>query len=363
MSKSAPAQGVNADHESVWKHTLFPYYEDLEAVLRCPICQEFMKTPASLSACGHHFCSLCISRWLESNHSDCPSCRKPQVVKSAQYSRSMDTIVSSFVKSRSEILKLTLKRSDVDVNLIQTKAASSPGSTLPSRVLQEDSNFKRMPKLSYSCLSDKQLKAKLKELDIPPDSSREVNEFMHKEYTLRYNAAYSGDKSKMPLATELRKQVLTAKRHKFNPKGKGILQFAKPGGNKTSPQNSSDKSNGMAKGFRELAKELHLKKKRDRELKEKQWRVVYSERCKKPFFFNLSTGIGQFDKPRELRHRHFDAESVKAVSRKKRRKKPAKAKTNPVAAKKPEETRSPEVVEVIVQDTEEKSQSEEDRSR
>lgn len=359
MGDLAGCKSVTADHESVWQQSRFPYLENLEAVLRCPICQEFMQTPSSLSSCGHHFCSLCISRWLESNHSDCPSCRKPQEVKSAQYSRSMDVIVSSFVKARPELLQLTLEGSEVELkDLKEEDSTKSPLKLGSGNEGEEGSALQRMPKLNYTCLSDKQLKAKLREIEIVPDSTREVNEFVHKEYTLRYNAACSGDQSKMPAPAELRKQVLNAKRHRFSSKGKGILQFTKRKATETSP-NGEGVSDVKMRGFQEMAKELHRKKKRDREVREKQWRVVYSDRCKRPFYYNIASGVGQFEKPKDLKHRTFDVEAVKSAQLKKKKKTVESKKGEPVPIK--ENESGSEVVVVEVKEAEEKALVEDER--
>jgi hypothetical protein len=41
----------------------------------CPICFESVKGPATM-ACGHRFCSICLSAWL-GTQKGCPMCREP----------------------------------------------------------------------------------------------------------------------------------------------------------------------------------------------------------------------------------------------------------------------------------------------
>ncbi|CCD26609.1 E3 ubiquitin-protein ligase RAD18 NDAI_0I00400 [Naumovozyma dairenensis CBS 421] len=53
-------------------NTKLPDFAQLDFLLRCHICKDFLKTPV-LTPCGHTFCSVCIREYLQSN-SKCPLC-------------------------------------------------------------------------------------------------------------------------------------------------------------------------------------------------------------------------------------------------------------------------------------------------
>ena len=41
----------------------------------CPICLDNIKTPHSLTECGHSFCTTCIISWFRSGYASCPMCK------------------------------------------------------------------------------------------------------------------------------------------------------------------------------------------------------------------------------------------------------------------------------------------------
>lgn len=56
----------HADHPT---HLLHP----LENELQCSICNHLMVAPHGI-LCGHSFCGLCLSLWIDGNKTDCPEC-------------------------------------------------------------------------------------------------------------------------------------------------------------------------------------------------------------------------------------------------------------------------------------------------
>lgn len=41
----------------------------------CPICSRVLRSPQLTDCCGNHFCTSCLSRWLQMS-SSCPLCRQ-----------------------------------------------------------------------------------------------------------------------------------------------------------------------------------------------------------------------------------------------------------------------------------------------
>ncbi|EJS44478.1 rad18p [Saccharomyces arboricola H-6] len=64
------------DHQittaSDFRTTSIPHLYQLDTLLRCHICKDFLKVPV-LTPCGHTFCSLCIREHLN-NQPNCPLC-------------------------------------------------------------------------------------------------------------------------------------------------------------------------------------------------------------------------------------------------------------------------------------------------
>ncbi|KAI2614211.1 DNA repair protein rad18 [Hypoxylon fragiforme] len=91
-----------------WLPTSIPSLANVEAALRCQVCKDFYKTPM-LTSCSHTFCSLCIRRAL-SNDGKCPLCRTPEQEMKLRSNWSMEEVVTTFTRSRPDIL-LVAKRS------------------------------------------------------------------------------------------------------------------------------------------------------------------------------------------------------------------------------------------------------------
>ncbi|CAF1120660.1 unnamed protein product [Didymodactylos carnosus] len=75
--------------------------------LRCPICLDFLTNTMATIQCIHRFCNDCISRWLQSDNKQCPSCRKQ--LKSKRYLRAdhlTDSIVDMVKKQQIKLKEL-----------------------------------------------------------------------------------------------------------------------------------------------------------------------------------------------------------------------------------------------------------------
>ena len=48
---------------------------ETNASFACPICSRVLRQPQLTDCCGNHFCTACLSRWLQMS-SSCPLCRQ-----------------------------------------------------------------------------------------------------------------------------------------------------------------------------------------------------------------------------------------------------------------------------------------------
>ena len=76
-SASVPLQSLIPRRASV--ETLSGYtcsfVREPDASFSCPICARVLRQPQLTDCCGNHFCTSCLSRWLETS-SSCPLCRQ-----------------------------------------------------------------------------------------------------------------------------------------------------------------------------------------------------------------------------------------------------------------------------------------------
>ncbi|AMD22695.1 HHL075Cp [Eremothecium sinecaudum] len=72
MSSSGGIISTEISDPTEFLNTSIPALADLDSLLRCYICKDFLKSPV-LGQCGHTFCSLCIREYLN-KESRCPLC-------------------------------------------------------------------------------------------------------------------------------------------------------------------------------------------------------------------------------------------------------------------------------------------------
>ena len=48
---------------------------ETDSAFACPICSRVLRLPQLTDCCGNHFCTSCLSRWLQMS-SSCPLCRQ-----------------------------------------------------------------------------------------------------------------------------------------------------------------------------------------------------------------------------------------------------------------------------------------------
>ncbi|CAI8041257.1 E3 ubiquitin-protein ligase RAD18 [Geodia barretti] len=90
--------------------TSFP--QDLDQLLRCPICFEYYEATMMFPQCSHNFCSLCIRRYLSGGKTKCPMCAKCVTEGDLKKNRLVDQLVEHFKSSREALLSLVQSRGD-----------------------------------------------------------------------------------------------------------------------------------------------------------------------------------------------------------------------------------------------------------
>ncbi|KAI7825829.1 hypothetical protein BX661DRAFT_184237 [Kickxella alabastrina] len=81
----------------------FPHLRELEQLLRCPVCKEYLDTPMVVTNCGHTFCSLCVRRCL-TQETKCPSCRASTTEGDLHPNRLVDSLLREFKHGRPQLL-------------------------------------------------------------------------------------------------------------------------------------------------------------------------------------------------------------------------------------------------------------------
>ncbi|KAI1403594.1 DNA repair protein rad18 [Hypoxylon fuscum] len=106
-----------------WLATPLSGLAAVEAALRCQVCKDFYKTPM-LTSCNHTFCSICIRRAL-SNDGKCPLCRTSEQELKLRSNWSVEEVVTTFTKTRPDVLQFAKRDLDVGVESTKRKLADT----------------------------------------------------------------------------------------------------------------------------------------------------------------------------------------------------------------------------------------------
>ncbi|KAJ2226149.1 E3 ubiquitin-protein ligase rad18 [Coemansia sp. RSA 485] len=93
---------LDLEDPSDWP-TGFEHLRELEKLLRCPVCKEYLETPMVVSSCGHTFCSLCVRRCVV-QETRCPSCRAQAAESDLYPNRLVESILREFRSGRPRLL-------------------------------------------------------------------------------------------------------------------------------------------------------------------------------------------------------------------------------------------------------------------
>lgn len=92
--------------------TRIPKLSQLDTLLRCHICKDFLKVPV-LTPCGHTFCSLCIRGYI-STQAKCPLCLTELRESMLRSEFLVNEIVDSYIAVRDDILTCIKEACDLN---------------------------------------------------------------------------------------------------------------------------------------------------------------------------------------------------------------------------------------------------------
>lgn len=91
-------------------HTRIPKLSQLDTLLRCHICKDFLKVPV-LTPCGHTFCSVCIREYINVQ-AKCPLCLTELRDSMLRSEFLVSEIIDTYKSIRSDILEIIQKPED-----------------------------------------------------------------------------------------------------------------------------------------------------------------------------------------------------------------------------------------------------------
>lgn len=179
--------------------------EALQATLLCRVCCGMPTAAMLIKSCGHHFCSLCIRRWMDGS-TLCPVCRGPldELIRL----RLMDDITLALeampsVDLREQPEEVVLGKEEekeqphgfvqcpICSDLFQQHRIEAHAELCLLRPSKAEKPVEQRPRLAavaYNLLSDKQVRQLLQEHTLSTKGKRADLIRRHKEFVARYNA-------------------------------------------------------------------------------------------------------------------------------------------------------------------------------
>ncbi|KAF9653854.1 hypothetical protein BDM02DRAFT_1100456 [Thelephora ganbajun] len=243
----------------------FPQRElgHLDSSLTCKICREFYRGPVSLS-CGHCFCSLCIRNSMTSKQ-ECPVCRKCANEGQIRPVAALEEIVESWKAARALVLTLATANGEssrltpeesisaiagpstpnkrrklvsedglIDCPICHTfvpfdainmhidsgcKSTSTPSKPKQkaewSKVFskrskdsaQESDPDRRLPKLNYHTMKEKQIRELLSQAELSTAGDKNALTARHQQWTILYNSNQDRSASQRQDLERIRKEL------------------------------------------------------------------------------------------------------------------------------------------------------------
>ncbi|ODV93606.1 hypothetical protein PACTADRAFT_35366 [Pachysolen tannophilus NRRL Y-2460] len=100
---------------SDWLQTKLPEIYQLDSMLRCYICKEFMNAPV-LTGCGHSFCSFCIRSAILYN-GKCPLCNEEQIESRLRKNLLLDQVIKFFKNHTKDLQKMLTKDEELSSDI------------------------------------------------------------------------------------------------------------------------------------------------------------------------------------------------------------------------------------------------------
>ena len=313
----------------------------MEETLLCPICGELPNNPLLITVCGHTFCALCIQKHLDNvinttTNDQCPQCRKKCATHNLTHNITMANAIAAYKALRSDLLS-ELTRNDSrgngsssGINSSSTGGFGARGGTKIGTKKLAMMNFHQMPK--------NKVKAALENLcpkNCQPilygergDMIRVYREIVHlhnaqigstepltfdavvnevnKKERVRRSEASKGARAKADYDSVTAQLAEGSHPHKLSDsmvkgfhvltqkmredKLKAAVAAAAITAGSSSSSSSSSNSGGMSLSDERVPGEYTWG----------DWRVAFSEKLGRPFFWNQVTNVGQFAIPLEL---------------------------------------------------------------
>lgn len=289
----------------------------LEKSLTCLICKDFLKNPQSLP-CDHTYCSECLITALDmkinpnATREECPTCKVKCTLQSARPNRPLAAVVMHFQQSRVDLLTMLTTPATTTSNAIaamttleQNLIHSKNGKAITKRIV---------PWIFQSSDGPAKIKKKLEEesrgsrIPLSTTGTRDQLERRYRDFVNMHNAQVGSinamslddvirEVSKREAAREREKARTGSSSiptEKLEPKFKEMIQRMKDERGKENQREGNDNGGDVANTVSKAANGAS-------EVTMGDWRVVYSEKCQRPFYYNVHTEIGQWDVPEEWR--------------------------------------------------------------
>ncbi|XP_038666695.1 E3 ubiquitin-protein ligase RAD18 isoform X5 [Scyliorhinus canicula] len=227
--------------------------KDMDNLLRCGICFDYFNIAMMIPHCSHNYCSLCVRKFL-SYKTQCPICCVTVTEPELRNNRILDELVKCFRSARDLLVKCDLQspptsplatRTDVsDKNHLKVNcpvcAVAIPENNinrhLDSCLTREDKkeslrssvNQRKLPKLVYNLISERDLRKKLKECGLSTQGSKAQLVKRHLAFVQMYNSQCDSlnPRSAFEIAREIEKNEKT--RAQLESKAsENVLKFTK----------------------------------------------------------------------------------------------------------------------------------------
>ncbi|XP_068450625.1 E3 ubiquitin-protein ligase RAD18 isoform X2 [Clinocottus analis] len=127
---------------------VFACLKNVDALLRCPICFDFLNI-SMMTKCSHNFCSLCIRKFI-CYKSQCPVCNTQTTEQDLRTNRLLDDLVVNFQAARQKLSKPSFESPPISpgtpASAVKCKTPRERGQNCNSSVLSHF--FQKRPKTS-----------------------------------------------------------------------------------------------------------------------------------------------------------------------------------------------------------------------
>lgn len=142
---------------SDWLNTAFPPLFELDSMVRCHICKDFLTAPV-VTQCGHCFCSLCIRKTIMSIRK-CPLCNEEILESKLRKILLLDEISGWFTKVRRDLMYLVRKQEEpelIELEPEEPEEPQQPQEPAPKRHKAENRHDNKQQQLDIKSIPQRQ---------------------------------------------------------------------------------------------------------------------------------------------------------------------------------------------------------------